>query len=570
MITEIKSAKAGKIGKISVNVGDNIKKGSKLLDIEAHKGNEAMVSKNEGKIVSIQVEEGDVAKVGDILLTMECEIANAKPEKAQPKASNKATFDYFGSVMKPQKIELQSDITIIGGGPGGYVAAIKAAKLGAKVVLVEKEDLGGTCLNRGCIPTKALVRSAEMYSNMQRSEEFGLFADNISVDMGKVIERKNGVVNNLVAGIKYLMDKNKITVVEGSAKILSNEKVYVKDNRKETTINSKNIIIATGSTSFKLPIEGIESKNVLTSTEILDLKELPQKIVIIGGGVIGMEFAFMYNSFGVDVSVVEFMDNILPTLDSDVCEEISKIAKAKGIKLYTGSKVDKIIHAKDGECIVSFEKDSTTSNLVGNKVLVSVGRKPYYDNLGIEELGIALNENKRGIKVNNKMQTNIENIYAIGDVTNVLQLAHVASHQGIIAVENILGEDKEMDYSSVPSAIFTNPEIATVGICEKMISEKGLEVEVGKFPYAANGKALTLGEPEGFIKIIKDKESGKIIGSTIIGAHATDLIHELTLAIKNGLTAEQIAETIHAHPTTAEVIHEAALSVEGGALHFAE
>lgn len=565
MIIELKleeisgEATEGKVAKICKEAGEEINQGDIFLELESDKGNISIEANATGKIKSIEVEEGSIAKIGDLLAKIEGESADSQ---------NEFEYDFFGG-FEPKKVELESDITIIGGGPGGYVAAIQAAKLGANVVLVEKDYLGGTCLNRGCIPTKALVRSAEVFNNLKEAEEYGLTAQNVSVDMKKVIDRKTNVVNQLVKGIEYLLNKNKVKVINGLGEVIDSNTVYVKDKKAETTIKSKNIIIASGSKTSNLPIPGVDLPNVITSTEALDLKDLPNKVVIVGGGVIGMEFAFIYSAFGAEVSVVEFFDSILATLDDDVSKEISQIANTKGIKTYTGSRVESISESEDGKCIVAFKKDDNLKYITADKVLMAVGRQPVYEGVDVESLGIELNENKRGIKVNEKLQTSIPNIYAIGDVTNKIQLAHVASHQGIVAVNNILGKEMDMDYTVVPSAIFTNPEIAMVGITEKDAREQGIEVEVGKFPFAANGKALTLGESKGFVKIIKEKESRKVIGGVIIGPHATDLIAEIALAIRNKLTAEQITETIHAHPTTAESIHEAALATEGGALHFA-
>lgn len=555
-------AKDGKVGKIHKKVGENINEGEVLLEIESNKGNVSVKSNATGKILNIEVEEGSVVKIGDVLAKIEGEVFR------KDTSSNQGNYNYFGSLLKPQKREINADITIIGGGPGGYVAAIQAGKLGANVILIEKEKLGGTCLNWGCIPTKCFVRSAEVYDNLKEAEKYGLYAENVSVNIKKVVQRKDMIVGQLVEGIGYLLEKNNVKVLKGTGEIIDKETVYVKEGRVETTIKTKNIIIATGSETAAIPIPGVDNKNVMTSSDALRLDELPKRLVIVGGGIIGMEFAFIFNSFGVDVSVVEYLDNILAILDDDVCDEITQIAKEKGIKIHTASKVENILESENGECIVSFSKDEVKKYICADKVLMAVGRKPFLGALHIEELGIELNDNKRGIKVNDKMQTSIPNIYAIGDVTDKIQLAHVASHQGIIAVKNIMGEDIDMDYSVVPSAIFTKPEIAVVGISEKDAKEKGIDIEVGKFPFAANGKALTLGESRGFVKIIKEKSTGKVIGGVIIGPHATDLIAEVTLAVKNGLTVEQIIETIHAHPTTAESIHEGALASEGGALHF--
>jgi dihydrolipoamide dehydrogenase len=462
--------------------------------------------------------------------------------------------------------EIDTHITIIGGGPGGYVAAIQAAKMGAKVVLVEKDRLGGTCLNRGCVPTKALVRSANVYNIIKNSKEFGVEVESCNINIEKIIERKDNIVNQLVKGISFLIKKNKIIYIEGQGEIKDKNTVIVKED--DILINTKNIIIATGSTADIPPIKGIDNENVLTSTQMLDLKELPESLVIIGGGVIGMEFAFIYASFGVKVTVIEFLSQILNTFDKDVLREIKKSAKKAGISIHTNAKVIEIKESKDKNCVVAFEKNEEVNYVTSNKVLISAGRKPYFKGIGLEKLGIELNDGDRGIKVNEKMQTSIPNIYAIGDVTNKILLAHVASHQGVVAVKNILNEDTDMDYSAIPSAVFTVPEIGTVGINEKTAEEMGIDYKVGKFPFTANGKALTAGKTEGFVKIIRDVKTNRVIGATIIGTHATDLIAEITLAIKNNLTIYEIIETIYAHPTTAEAIYEAALDTLGEAIHL--
>lgn len=554
--------KEGKVCKIYVSVGDEVNKGTPLFEIESNKGNMTIEASGNGKIEGIEVVEGSTVQVGDLLASMTGE------QTSEGAANSKSAFNYMAGMLQPQKKEIESDITIIGGGPGGYVAAIQAAMLGAKVVLIEKDSVGGTCLNWGCIPTKALIRSAEVYKTIREADKFGINVENISIDMKKVIKRKNDIINQLVDGIEYLIDKHNILLIKGFGKILDENTVLAVNARSETTVRTKNIIIATGSKTINLPVSGIDSKNVITSKEALNMESLPKKLVIVGGGVIGMEFAFMYSNLGVDVSVIEYFDSVLATLDQDISQEISQIAKGKGIKLYTGAKIQEILETHDGECIIVFKKDEKTNYITAEKVLLAVGRAPVTEGIGIENLKIDPNDNRKGIKVNDKLQTSISNIYAIGDVTDRLQLAHVASHQGIIAVKNILGHDIKMNYDVIPSAIFTDPEIATVGIDEKTAKEKGFNITVGKFPIAANGKALTLGEGLGFVKIIKENSSGKIIGGAIIGPHATDMIAEITLAIKNELSTEQIIETIHAHPTTAEAVYEAALSIEGGAIHF--
>ncbi len=462
---------------------------------------------------------------------------------------------------------IETKIAIIGGGPGGYVAAIKAAQMGADVVLIEKDKLGGTCTNWGCIPTKTLVRSAEIYKNIMGAEDFGLKVESdVKIDMPAVIKRKDKIVARLVKGIEYLLKKNNVNVINGMGKILDENTVLIEADDSRTTIKAENIIIATGSKISSIPFEGTELEDVIDSNQALIIDELPEEMVIVGGGIIGMEFASIYANFGVKITVVEYLDDILINVDSEISKELSRVARRKKIKIYTAARVEKITE-DNNVCKVSFSRKGKEKKIAADKVLMAVGREPYYEGSGIKDLDIELNENGRGIKVNKKMQTSIPNIYAIGDVTDEILLAHVASHQGIVAVNNIMGEVEEMDYSAVPSAIFTDPEIATVGIDEKTAELEGIDYEVGEFPFSASGKALTMGENMGMVKLIKESSSAKIIGGSIVGVHATDLLAEITLAVKNGLTSKELIETIHAHPTTAEVIHEAALDLEGGAIH---
>jgi len=455
-------------------------------------------------------------------------------------------------------------ITIIGGGTGGYVAAIRAAQLGAEVNLIEKEKVGGTCLNWGCIPTKALVYSAKTYSDIQNARRFGIEVEDASVNMKRVIKNKDGIVKQLVGGVEFLLKKHKVNVIQGTADIVDKKTVSVDTKKGEEVLKTDYIIIATGSNVKKVPIKGIDTEGILTSKEALDLKDLPESLAIIGGGVIGMEFAFIYSAFGVDIKVVEYLDDILPGVDKEITNELRSIAKRERIKITTGAQVTEI--KKDGNFSVKYIKKDEEDILDVEKVLIATGREPSFGGLSLDKLGIETEGN--AIKVDDTLQTNLDNIYAVGDVTGKILLAHVASHQGIIAVENIMGQEKKVDYDVVPSAIFTKPEIATVGLTEEEAVEKDIDFTVGKFPFRANGKIKTMNKRKGFIKIIIDKNTHQILGSSIIGVHATDLIHELTLAIKNELKIEDVIETIHAHPTTSEVIHEAALDTIGGALHY--
>ena len=554
-MTVIPGGKMGTVGKIHVKVGDKIEAGEVIAQVETAKGNRQIKAAAAGVVARILCEEGaQIASNAEMFEINEISLENESREINDENREQKAAK------------ELTTDLLIIGAGPGGYVAAIYAAKKGLKVTLVEKAELGGTCLNVGCIPTKALVKSSEICHNVRNASLFGVQSDGISVDMKQVINRKDRVKSRLVSGIDFLMKKNEINVISGQASF-HNESTVAVTGQENYTIKASDIIIATGSKISKLPIPGLDLPFVLNSTSALSCTELPKSIAIIGGGVIGMEFAFIYKNFGVDVHVIEFMDRLLTMVDSDISKEIQAIAVENKIKIHTSSKVVKLQSSVDGKAVVTYEDKDGEHLLVSDKVLVAIGREPNMEGLAIENSGVVLNSKGRGIQVDASMRTNVKHIYAIGDVTNIIQLAHVASRQGIVAVDNILNKQCEMDYSAVPNVIFTAPEIASVGIGEDAAKAKGMDIKVSKFSFAGNGKALTMNEPRGFIKLVKNNETGKIIGGSIIGADASSLISTLTLAITNGLTEKEIVKTIFPHPTTGEVIHEAAMGLGIGALH---
>lgn len=555
----IPGGKKGSVGKINVKAGAQVAAGDILAQVETGKGNRAIKAAADGVIRQVLVEEGSEVSSQQTMFVMEPQQASDSPETEpqQPVTGEQKTQ------------EIDTELLIIGAGPGGYVAAIYAAKKGLKVTLVEKEELGGTCLNVGCIPTKALVKSSEVCHSVRHSSFFGIEAGTaLQVNMQQIIRRKDEVKEKLISGIGYLMEKNSIQVIRGQASFLSDKQVCVTGEGK-TVISAKHMIIATGSKISKVNIPGIELPFVMNSTDALSCTELPASITIIGGGVIGMEFAFIYRNLGVEVQVVEFMDRLLTMLDHDLSDELRLAAEQAGIRIHTGAKVTRIQRADQGQAIVTYETRDGEHLLVSEKVLVAIGREPNMDGLELDKAGIQLNERGRGIAVDSRMRTNVEHIYAIGDVTNILQLAHVASHQGITAVDAILGEKTVMHYTAVPNVIFTSPEIASVGLLERECREQGLDYRVSKVSFSSNGKALTMNEPDGFIKLIKDNPSGRIVGGAIIGPDAASLISALTLAIANGLTEEQIRDTIFAHPTTGEVLHEAAFGLGIGALHQA-
>lgn len=466
------------------------------------------------------------------------------------------------------------DVAVLGAGPGGYVAALQAAKLGAKVALIEKENIGGTCLNWGCIPTKALLSSANIYQQAKNASAMGININDISYDMNKISQRKDRVVARLVKGIEYLLKNEDITVIEGQGNLSEPNKIKVTGENFTEEIQAENIIIATGSKAAELAVPGRDLPAVIGSREALSLTDLPREMAIVGGGVIGMEFAYLFASLDVKVTVIEYMDSILPGIDKDIVKELQRTARRQKISLHTSSELREISTLKEqGEqekLQLQYIEDSEEKSLVADLALIAVGRVPSLSGIDTEKLGLEKAEQGKGIAVNERMETNCDNIYAIGDVTNKNLLAHVAMHQGIVAAKNICGKSATMNYQAVPSAIFTSPEIATVGLGEEAAKEKGYEIKVAKFPYSANGKVLAAGERQGFAKLIADSNSGKLLGGAIVGMHATDLIATITLAIEQGLKAKEIGETIFAHPTTSEVIHEAALGLEGGALHQSE
>jgi len=456
-------------------------------------------------------------------------------------------------------------IAILGAGPGGYVAAIKAAQLGAEVTIIESTEVGGTCLNWGCIPTKTLLASAEVYAKTKELDSFGIdMSGSISPNMQKILERKNKVISTQVKGIRGLFKSWGVTLKEGRGTFISpgEIKVQMKDAPEET-VTADAFIIATGSRPAQIPAFPFDGKNIISSTEALELKEIPKSLLIVGAGVIGCEFACIYSELGSEVTIVELMPRAVSTEDEAVSKLLEKELKKKKVKLITEIKVEKVEVKDDGVHVFL----SNGKELVAEKVLVSIGRAFNTNGIGLENAGVSMGPRKE-IPVNEKLQTNVPHIYAIGDVTGGILLAHIASKQGIIAAENIMGADKKFDSSVVPAAIFTSPEIGSVGLREHQAKEKGLDYKTGEFQFRALGKAHAMGEISGFIKIIAEKSSDKILGAHIIGPHASDLIHEFAVAMHGGLKVKDIAETIHAHPTLSEGLMEAAEDVHGAAIHM--
>jgi len=456
-------------------------------------------------------------------------------------------------------------LTIIGAGPGGYVAAIRAAQRGALVTVVEDAEVGGTCLNRGCIPTKTLIASAEALVHARRASEFGLeIAGDVSYNLSRIRERKDKVVSTQVKGIKGLFKSWGVSLIEGRGSLLSPDTVRVVQKDGATMeMKSDRLIIATGSRPAKIPGIPFDGESVITSDDAVQLKNVPKSLLIIGAGVIGSEFAFIYRTFGAEVTMVEMMPRALSTEDEEMSGIIEREFKKAGIKLMANVKVERVEKDAEGMMVATL---SGGRQVRAGMVLVSIGRSMNSENMGLETVGVI--KGRRGeIIVNEKMETSVPGIYAIGDVTGKILLAHVASHQGLAAVENALGGAEKMDYAAVPSGIFTMPEIGSVGLREKEAVEKGIKIRVGRFPYRALGKAHAMGEITGMVKVVADEATDKVLGVHICGAHATDMIHEGALALKMGAKARDLGHMIHAHPTLAEAVMEAAEDVHKMAIH---
>jgi dihydrolipoamide dehydrogenase len=458
-------------------------------------------------------------------------------------------------------------IAIIGAGPGGYVAAIRAAQRGASVLLVEKDSIGGVCLNRGCIPTKALIETARYYKFLQSAQNWGIETGKVSFNWETILKRKDQIVLQLRRGIEYLLKKNKITLIQGSACVVSPHKIKVDNSGNSTSFEADKIILATGSEPVRPPLFPFDGIHVITSNEALSLQNLPQSLLIVGAGVIGCEFANLFASFGVKVTLVEALPGILnlTSLDPYIIRQLSNVMKKQGIAILTGSPVQEIKVDKSTGYVHTMLKNGET--LTAEKVLVSIGRRSNTGNLGLEEIKIDVTD-KGDVMVDKTMQTNIPGVYAIGDMTGKWQLAHAASFQGKMAAEHATGSEvPEIRSDVVPSCIFTDPPAASVGLSETEAGEKGIETVSGDFPYRALGKALTTGETEGLVRVVADKSNGRILGAHILGYSAPELIHEFALAIQYGLTVSDTANVIHAHPTYSESIPEACEAIFGLSIH---
>ncbi len=463
------------------------------------------------------------------------------------------------------------DVAVIGSGPGGYVAAIRCAQLGMKTAIIEKySTLGGTCLNVGCIPSKALLDSSHHYDDaLKHFEEHGIeIPGEVKLNLEKMMKRKSSVVSQTCDGVKFLMDKNKIDVLEGVGSFKDKTHINIEKDGGTQTIEAKKIIIATGSKPANLPFIELDKERVITSTEALKLKEVPKHMIVIGGGVIGLELGQVYRRLGAEVTVVEFMDRIIPTMDSALSKELQKVLKKQGVKFHTSTKVKSVERNGDEIIIKADDKKDKEIELKGDYCLVSVGRRPFTDGLNAEAAGVELDDKGR-VKVNEHLQTNVDNIYAIGDVVRGAMLAHKAEEEGSMVAELMAGQKPHIDYNLIPGVVYTWPEVASVGKTEEQLKEAGVKYKEGKFPMRALGRSRASGDIDGLVKILADEKTDEVLGVHMIGARTADLIAEAVTAMEFRASAEDIARMSHAHPTYAEAVKEAALAAtENRALHI--
>ena len=462
------------------------------------------------------------------------------------------------------------DVIVIGGGPGGYVCAIRAAQLGLKTACVESRGaLGGTCLNVGCIPSKSLLNLSEAYHKAQKEyQSHGIEFTGLKLNLDKMMASKNKSVQALTKGIEFLFKKNKVTYLKGKGVLFSENDVVVYEGEKKTSYKSKNIVIATGSVPSSLPGIDIDEKNIISSTGALELKEVPKNLIVIGAGVIGLEMGSVWSRLGSKVTVVEYLDHITPGMDKDVSNEFQKILTKQGFEFKLNSKVT-LVSNKGNQVEVTFENRQTSKkeNLLADKVLVAVGRKPYTEGLSLNKLGVKKDQQGR-LEVNEKLQTSVKNIYAIGDVIKGPMLAHKAEEEGIAVAEIIAGQAGHVNYDVIPGVIYTSPEVAVIGKTEEQLKVENVNYKVGKFPFLANSRAKVNNETDGFVKILADSKTDRVLGVHMIGPHTGDMIAEMALAMEFGASSEDIARTCHAHPTYTEAVKEAALAIEKRAIHF--
>ncbi|WMN08077.1 dihydrolipoyl dehydrogenase [Marivirga arenosa] len=458
------------------------------------------------------------------------------------------------------------DIIVVGSGPGGYVAAIRASQLGKKVAIVEKESLGGICLNWGCIPTKALLKSANVFEYISHAEDYGISVKDAKADFTGMVKRSRGVAEGMSKGVQFLMKKNKIEVIDGFGKLKKGKKVEVDNNGKKTEYSADHIILATGGRAKELPNLPIDGKKIIEYRKAMSLEKQPKKMVVVGSGAIGVEFAYFYNSIGTEVTIVEFMDRIVPVEDEEVSKALAKTYKKAGINIMTSSEVTSV-DTKGSGCKVTVKTKKGEEKLDCDVVLSAVGVATNLENIGLEDVGVSTDKGK--VLVDDYYKTNVDGVYAIGDIVHGPALAHVASAEGIICVEKIAGENPEpLDYKNIPGCTYCSPEIASVGYTEKQAKEAGYDLKVGKFPFSASGKASAAGAKDGFVKLVFDAKYGELLGAHMIGANVTEMIAEIVAVRKLETTGHELIKTVHPHPTMSEAVMEAAAAAYDEVIHI--
>ena len=579
MATEIIMPKAGidmtegQIIKWNKKEGDKVETGEILLEIMTDKTSMELEAEDSGYLIKIIKGDGETVPVTEVIgyIGTEGEVAPEGISKDAAETSENVSdkkemepikereIEERNTAVKSEKGEDEFDVVVIGGGPAGYVAAIRAAQVGGKVAVVEKSELGGTCLNRGCIPTKTFLKNAEIIEGIEMSSKRGIILENekFTVDMPKVVSLKNEIVKTLTNGVQGLLKSNSIKIFKGVAKINKDKDVVING---EKVLRTNKIILAGGSKVGSVNIPGIESKRVLTSDDILDLKELPKSLAVIGGGVVGVELGQAYLSFGSEVTVIEMMDRIVPGVDREASETLRKALEKKGMKILTSSKIKEIIDEGDKLRIKLEDKE----DVVAEKALLSIGRVPDLEAVG--ELDLEMERGK--IKVDKYMETSVEGVYAPGDINGIKMLAHAAFRMGEVAAENaILGNHREIKLETTPSAIYTIPEVGMVGLTEEEAKEK-YDINIGKFAFVGNGRALASGDTTGFVKVIADKKYGEILGVHIVGQSAAEIINEASSLMAMEITVDEVIKTIHGHPTFSEALFEACADVLGEAIHL--